>query len=58
MAGDREFARFLRIEAALTSEVIMALAWHVRRMHVSYIWTSGGCQSEGPRGLRPLGPTD
>ena len=31
--------------------------WHIRRMPVSY-WTSGGCQSEGPRGLRPLGPTD
>ena len=29
----------------------------IRRMPVSY-WTSGGCQSEGPRGLRPLGPTD
>ena len=34
-----------------------ALAY--RRMPVSYsYWTSGGCQSEGPRGLRPLGPTD
>ena len=45
MAGDCKFARFLRIEAALTSEDIMVLAWLVRRMHVSYIWTSGGCQS-------------
>ena len=48
MAGDRVFARFLRFEAALTSEDIMALAY--RRMPVSY-WTSGGCQSEGPRGV-------
>ena len=35
MAGDREFARFLRIEAALTSEDIMALAQY-KRMHISY----------------------
>ena len=50
MAGDREFARFLLIEAALASEDIMD--GMARRMPVSY-WTSGGCQSEGPRGLRP-----
>ena len=35
----------LCIEAALTSEDIMALAY--RRMPVFY-WTSGGCQSVGP----------
>ena len=33
MVGDRKFAQFLRFEAVLTSEDIMA---------------SGGCQSEGP----------
>ena len=55
MVGDREFARFLRFEAALTSEDIMVLASTYRRMPVSY-WTSGGCQSEGPRALRPLSP--
>jgi hypothetical protein len=49
MVGESEFARFLRFEAALTSEDIMELASTYRRMPVSYldlgIWTSGGCQS-------------
>ena len=33
-------------------------SWHSKENACLLLWTSGGCQSEGPRGLRPLGPTD
>jgi hypothetical protein len=35
-----------------------SLSWHGKENACLLLWTSGGCQSEGPRGLRPLGPTD
>ena len=37
MVDDHEFARFLRFEAALTSEDIMVSASTYRRMPVSYL---------------------
>ena len=64
MVGDREFAQFLRFEAVLTSEDIMALASTYRRMPASYldlgrmsVWRPSGATPPRPYRLTSsLGP--